>query len=73
MFVRKSNLRTSSRHFEIRDGKIGNAISQFMTGMDVINAAKEILAAEPDALLCDDPDCHRCTQGRLRIAKACNA
>lgn len=54
----------------IRDGKIGNAISQLMTGMDVINAAKEILAAEPDALLCDDPDCHRCTQGRVKIEKA---
>jgi len=54
----------------IRDGKIGNAISQLMIGMNVIDAAKEILAAEPDALLCDDPDCHRCTQARVKIAKA---
>jgi hypothetical protein len=44
-----------------------------MTGMAVIDAAKEMLAAEPDALLCDDPDCHRCTQGRIKVEKARNA
>lgn len=58
------------RDESIRDGKIGNAISHLMSGVDVIDAAKEILAVEPDALLCDDPDCHRCTQARIRIAKA---
>lgn len=58
------------RDQKIRDGKIGNAISQLMFGMDVIEAAKEILVGEPDALLCDDPFCHRCTQARVKIAEA---
>lgn len=58
------------RNEAIRDGKIGNAVSQLMRGMDVIDAAKEILAAEPDALLCDDPNCRRCTQARVKIVTA---
>ena len=58
------------RDQKIRDGKIGSAISQLMYGMDVINAAMEILAEEPDALLCDDPLCHRCIEARVKIAEA---
>jgi aminoglycoside 3-N-acetyltransferase len=53
----------------IQDGKIGAAVSQLMLGMDVIEATREILAVNPAGLLCNDPTCHRCAQGRLKVAK----
>ncbi|MCC6791379.1 MAG: AAC(3) family N-acetyltransferase, partial [Thermomicrobiales bacterium] len=50
----------------IRDGMIGGAVSQLMTGRDVIAVVAERLARDPSGVLCTDPHCYRCTQARLR-------
>jgi len=54
----------------IQDFKIGAGVSQLMRGMDVIAAAKAMLASDPAGLLCNDPACHRCTQARIKVARA---
>lgn len=51
----------------IRDGMIGDAVSQLMTGQEVISAVVEQLSRDPAGLLCTDPCCYRCTQARLSI------
>lgn len=51
----------------IRDGKVGGALAQLVTGLAVIEATVELLAADPAALLCTDPDCHRCSRARARL------
>lgn len=51
----------------IRDGRIGHATAQLMSGQDVINAAIELLRRDVGALLCTNPDCYRCVESRRRL------
>jgi aminoglycoside 3-N-acetyltransferase len=53
----------------IRDGMIGGAVSQLMTGHEVISAVVEKLVRDPAGLLCTDPCCYRCTQALLSIKR----
>jgi aminoglycoside 3-N-acetyltransferase len=54
----------------IRDGKIGNALSQVMRGRDVIAAVVDLVGRNPGALLCTDPTCYRCTESKRRLETA---
>lgn len=54
----------------IRDGRLGDSHTQAMRGTDVIETAVELIRADPAALLCSDPTCHRCTTSRALIASA---
>lgn len=51
----------------IRDGKVGNALAQLVSGAAVIEATVELLRADPAALLCTDPDCYRCSRARAAL------
>ena len=52
----------------IRDGKVGDALAQLVSGSAVIAATVELLRADPAALLCTDPDCYRCSRARARLS-----
>ena len=51
----------------IRDGKIGNALAQLVSGSAVIDTTIELLRADPTALLCNDSACYRCSQARAAL------
>lgn len=51
----------------IRDGKVGNALAQLVRGSAVIDAAVELLRADPAALLCTDLACYRCSRARAAL------
>ena len=51
----------------IRDGMVGGALAQLVSGRAVIEATVELLRADPSALLCTDPDCFRCSRARVRL------
>jgi aminoglycoside 3-N-acetyltransferase len=53
---------------EIRDGKVGGALSQLVAGRAVIEATIDLLRADPAALLCTDPDCYRCSRAQARLS-----
>ena len=48
----------------IRDGLVGNAMSQLMTGRSVLDAVAAMLARNPHALLCNRPSCGPCSRSR---------
>lgn len=48
----------------IRDGLVGNSLTQLMRGRNVIDTTFAMLTEEPGALLCFDPYCYRCTEAR---------
>lgn len=52
----------------IRDGKIGNALAQWMSGQEVITVTTNLLRQDHAALLCTDPDCYRCNRARDSLA-----
>ncbi len=51
----------------IRDGKVGRAVAQLVSGGAVIEATVELLHADPAALLCTDPGCYRCSRALARL------
>ena len=51
----------------IRDGLVGSALAQLVRGRDVVAAVGALLRAEPSALLCTDPACHRCVAARRLV------
>ncbi len=51
----------------VRDGMVGRARSQLMTGRAVIEETVALLRADPTALLCSDPACYRCSRARRRF------
>jgi aminoglycoside 3-N-acetyltransferase len=53
----------------IRDGKVGGAVAQLVSGGAVIEATVALLRADPAALLCTDPDCYRCSRARARLSR----
>ena len=48
----------------IRRGKVGEAEAQLLRSRDIVRVAVGLLAHEPTALLCDDPDCVHCPTSR---------
>ena len=48
----------------LKSGYVGNAESQTMRVQFVVSMAREMLIAQPDSLLCDDPNCEPCTHAR---------
>jgi aminoglycoside 3-N-acetyltransferase len=53
----------------IRRGRVGDAPTQLVRSRDVVRVATELLAREPAALLCDDPECVHCPTSR-RLLRA---
>jgi aminoglycoside 3-N-acetyltransferase len=49
----------------IRDGRVGHAAAQLMSGAMVIDEAVALLRADSTALLCTDPRCYRCSAARM--------
>jgi aminoglycoside 3-N-acetyltransferase len=48
----------------IRRGQVGSAEAQLLRSRDIVRGATELLAREPAALLCDDPECVHCPTSR---------
>jgi aminoglycoside 3-N-acetyltransferase len=53
----------------IRDARIGGALVQLATGLDVIRCVGALLAQEPDILLCSNPACAPCTATREALRR----
>ena len=51
----------------IRDGSIGRAIAQLVSGAAVVEETAKLVRADPAALLCADAGCYRCSRARARI------
>jgi len=51
----------------IRDGRVGEAITQLMLGSELIATVVDLRRSDPAALLCNDPDSYRCARARLLI------
>jgi aminoglycoside 3-N-acetyltransferase len=51
----------------VRDGKVGMALVQWMSGQAVIDCTVQVLKEDPAALLCTDPGCYRCSRARERM------
>jgi aminoglycoside 3-N-acetyltransferase len=51
----------------VHDGKVGAALAQRIPGLAVIATVKALLAENPAALLCTDPQCYRCTTARTMV------
>jgi aminoglycoside 3-N-acetyltransferase len=52
----------------IRDGKVGGALAQLVLGSAVIEEAVALLRRDPEALLCTDLGCYRCSLARARFS-----
>lgn len=48
----------------VTSGRVGDADCQLMRSRDLVRVASELLARDPTALLCDDPDCVHCPTSR---------
>jgi aminoglycoside 3-N-acetyltransferase len=53
---------------QIAETMIGNCRARLMTARAVVDAAIEALRCDPEALLCDRPDCGNCAEARAMIA-----
>ena len=53
----------------VRDGKVGDALAQLVSGSAVIEVTVALLQADPAALLCTDPECYRCSNARARLSQ----
>lgn len=51
----------------VRDGRLGEAPVQLLSGRRLLELAVEALERSPGLLLCDRPDCERCAYARRRI------
>lgn len=55
------------RHGQIRDFRVRNGLIQLMLATDVIKRVGEMIAEQPDALLCTWPGCNPCTGARRNL------
>jgi aminoglycoside 3-N-acetyltransferase len=53
----------------IRDGQIGRALAQLVSGRAIVEEAVVLLRADEAALLCTDPGCFRCSRARARLQR----
>jgi aminoglycoside 3-N-acetyltransferase len=54
---------------QLRYGNVGKAEVQLMKGRDVIDTGAAVLRGDPEALLCDRPNCYPCLQKRKFMAR----
>jgi len=54
----------------IRDGRVGEAPCQVMPGLAIVDAVAELVARQPDALLCDHERCRYCAEARRMVREA---
>lgn len=52
----------------VRDGRIGRALAQLVSGRAIVEETLVLLRADEAALLCTDPGCFRCSRARARLA-----
>lgn len=52
----------------IRRGRVGEAECQLLRSRDIVRVVCALLAREPEALLCDDPECVHCPASRSALA-----
>lgn len=52
----------------IKETLIGNCAAILTDARSVVDAAIEILKADPEGLLCDDPECESCAEARAMLA-----
>lgn len=57
---------------QIRYGKVGQAHCQLMRAKDIIDTASSLLRKDPEALLCDEPNCYSCNEKRKFIRRSFN-
>jgi aminoglycoside 3-N-acetyltransferase len=57
------------RRGAIRDGKVGRALAQLVSGHAVIEETVALLRVDPAALLCTDGTCYRCSRARARLSE----
>jgi aminoglycoside 3-N-acetyltransferase len=53
----------------IRDGHIGRALAQLVSGRAIVEETVRLLRADEAALLCTDPGCFRCSRARARLER----
>lgn len=51
----------------VRDGRVGRALAQFVSGRAVVEEAVALVRSDETALLCTDPGCFRCSRARARL------
>lgn len=51
----------------IRDGRVGYARCQLISGQAILDATFRLLRQKPDLLLCTDPGCYVCREARTRM------
>ena len=51
----------------IRDARVGDSMMQMMKGADVLAIIGQLLADQPDALLCNNPQCATCPGTRANL------
>ena len=54
----------------VTDGKIGNADSMLMRGLDLFDVVCEVLRERPSCLLCDQLDCEACVSRKATVGAA---
>jgi len=54
----------------IVQGRIGNAATMFMKGLDLLAVVRDVLMESPALLLCDNLDCEACTRRKAVAAAA---
>jgi aminoglycoside 3-N-acetyltransferase len=59
-----------NREDAIRETMIGECRARLMSARAVVDAAVEALKADPEALLCEIPDCESCAEARAMLAAA---
>lgn len=52
-----------------RRGTVGDAPARLLRSRSIVRAAVELMARDPDALLCDDPECVHCPTSRELLAR----
>jgi aminoglycoside 3-N-acetyltransferase len=51
----------------VRDGRVGRALAQLVSGAAIVEASVELLREDEAALLCNDAGCYRCVPARDRL------
>lgn len=51
----------------VRDGRIGRALAQLVSGRAIVEETVALLRDDEAALLCTDPGCFRCSRARARL------
>ena len=55
------------RRGKIHDARVHGSLVQLMLGRDVVECVRELIAEQPDALLCTWPECKPCLGARQAL------